>query len=600
MHKLQRLLKRFLARKIGIDELQRRFALLLDDEADLAPKAAAWLDAGEKDGRLSSAVCNSLKNVIVAHIAASSNLPDPGNSGIFDEFDIAPRKETSTSEGSATQNGSEPDSTFVRSDDATRLGSSGRDDQDAIEEAQAVESVEAVLHIGSLIGQRYELVGELGNGGMGRVFKARDRLRAEAQDRDPFIALKVLSEKFKLHPDSMIALQREARRAQTLAHPNVITVHEFFRDGPHFYMTMELLHGMPLDEIIGTELSGGISIEEAWPIIEGVGSALQYGHEKGIVHSDIKPGNIFRCDDGTIKVLDFGISRPMPVVDGTDSQQTVFDPGTRLGSLTPAYASLEMWHQDAPDPRDDIYALSCVIYLLLTGRHPFDGEPAKEAFQKNLEPARLDFLSRAQWAVLARGLKLRRADRIKTVSKLLAALSPQQVIRSRRRKAILVGALAATILAAISVRYYGVWIEEGALAGQTISTERDSSPSMDEVELTPEEVDAQLGLARLDLDSVDRTGDANQLASVLSEGPNNVLQRVEMVLSNDSRNDSAQQMKKEIFEIYFNRAREFRDSRDYESALMMATAAGTITMNRSIRRLVNDICDVADPPTDCQ
>lgn len=599
MHELQQLLKRFLARQIGLEELQRRFALLLDDDADLAPKAAAWLDAGEKDGRLSSAVCTPLKNVIVANIAASSDLPDPRNSGIFDEFDIAPRKETSTPGEGAPQDSSEPDPTFVRSDDATRLGSGARDDEGAIEELRPVESVDSVLHIGSLIGQRYELVAELGIGGMGRVFKARDRLRAEAQDRDPFIALKVLSEKFKMHPDSMIALQREARRAQTLAHPNVITAHEFFRDGPHFYMTMELLNGMPLDQIIDSELSEGISIEEAWPIIEGVGLALQYGHEKGIVHSDIKPGNIFRCDDGTIKVLDFGISRPMPVADGTDSQQTVFDPGTRLGSLTPAYASLEMWHQDVPDPRDDIYALSCVIYLLLTGRHPFGGASAKEAFQKNIEPERLDFLSRSQWAVLARGLKLRRDERIKSVSKLLATLAPQAVIRSRRRMALLISALVVTILAAIGIRYYGVWVEEGALAGQSMNGEGYTSSNIDEVVLTPDEIDAQLGLARLELDGVDQMGEANQLTSVLSHGPNNVLQRLEMVLSNDSGNDVALQMKNEIFEIYFSRAQEFRDSRDYESALTMALAAGAIMMNRSVRRLVNDICEVADPPANC-
>lgn len=598
MHEIQRQLKRFLAREIGLEELQRRFALMLEDESDLASKAAAWLDAGEQDGRISSAVCTSLKNVIVAHLAASADGPDPRNSGIFDEIDFAPLGVTVMPRRSTTQDGSEPEATFVRSTEATRVGSSGRDD-DTSKDEQTAEGIESVLQIGSLIGKRYELVAELGSGGMGHVFKARDRLRAEAQDRDPFLALKVLSEKFKAHPDSMIALQREARRAQSLAHPNVITVHEFFRDGPHYYMTMELLHGAPLDQIIRSEFSGGISIEEAWPIIEGAGLALQYGHEKGIVHADIKPGNIFRCDDGTIKVLDFGISRPMPVVNGTESQQTVFDPGTRLGSLTPAYASLEMWHQDAPDPRDDIYALSCVIYLLLTGRHPFDGKSAKEAFQENLEPARIDSLSRSQWAALARGLSLRRDARIKSVSKLLAILTPQAVIRSRRRMALLVSALVVAILVAIGVRYYGVWVEEGALAGQTMNGEGYSLPNIDKVELTPDEIDALLGLARLELDAVDRTGDANQLASVLSQGPNNVLQSLEMVLNIDSGNDVARQMRNEIFEIYFNRASQLRDSRDYESALMMAQAAGAITMNRSVRRFVNDICGIADPPANC-
>lgn len=599
MHELQQLLKRFLARQIGLAELQRRFALLLDDDDSLAPKAAAWLDAGEEDGRLSSAVCSSLKNVIVAHIARSSDWPDPRNSGIFDDPDIARQKVTLTPEGDTSAGGDEPEETFVRGTDATRLGSSNDRVEKKREAVAPGDHVAVELQIGSVVGERYELVVELGSGGMGRVFKARDRLRAEAQDRDPFLALKVLSEKFRAHPDSMIALQREARRAQTLAHPNVITVHEFFRDGPHFYMTMELLHGMPLDQIIHSEFSGPISIEEAWPIIEGAGLALQYGHEKGIVHSDVKPGNIFRCDDGTIKVLDFGISRPIPVADATDSQQTVFDPGKRLGSLTPAYASLEMWHQDAPDPRDDIYAMSCVIYLLLTGRHPFDGASSKDAFHKNLEPQRIDTISRNQWATLARGLELRRDDRIGSVSELLSSLAPQAVIRSRRRTLILVGALAATVLAAVGVRYYGQYVEEGALADQTFDVGSNQSVFVDKVELSPDEIEAQLALARLELDNVDLGGSASEMASVLSQGPNSVLQRVVMVLNNDSENEVAQGLKNEIFEIYTDRARDFIDSRDYESALMMAQSAGTITMNRSVRRLVEDICDVDNPPEAC-
>lgn len=601
MHELQQLLKKFLARKIGLGELQRRFALLLEDDSSLAPKAAAWLDAGEEDGRLSTAVCTSLKNVIVAHLAASSDWPDPRNSGIFDEPDLAPENITMTPETDIPIGDNMSSATFVRGSDATRVGGAGNRQQNGNSGAAApkLEQVASELQIGALIGDRYELVAELGSGGMGRVFKAHDRLRAEAQDRDPFLALKVLSEKFKAHPDSMIALQREARRAQTLAHPNVITVHEFFRDGPHFYMTMELLHGEALDLLLNTEIVCPISIDEAWPIIEGAGLALQYGHEKGIVHSDVKPGNIFRCDDGTIKVLDFGISRPIPSAEATDSQQTVFDPGTRLGSLTPAYASLEMWHQDAPDPRDDIYALSCVIYLLLTGKHPFDGASSKDAFHQGLEPERIETISRSQWAALAHGLQLRRENRIGSVAELLSALAPQTLIRSRRRMAILVVALIAVIIAAVGVRYYGMYIEEGALADQTFDMGLNASPVPAAIELTPDEIEVQLALARLELDTLDPTAGATVLSSVLSQGPNSVMQRVGMVLNNDPDNESALQMKNEVFEMLLDRARDFVNRRDYESALTLAFAAGTITMNRSVRRLVEDICDKDAPPANC-
>jgi serine/threonine protein kinase len=259
-----------------------------------------------------------------------------------------------------------------------------------------------------VIGGRYELLQQLGSGGMGKVFKARDRLREEAQDRDMDIAVKILSDEFKDHPDSMIAMQREAKRAQTLSHPNIINVHDFFRDGPHLYLTMELLEGKPLDEKLRAEFWGGLPFDEAWPIIDGLCRALQYGHKKGIVHSDIKPANLFICDDGSIKVLDLGIARPIPLANVPESEQTTFDPGKRLGSLTPAYASLEMWYQDTPDPRDDIYALACVAYMLLTGLHPFKGKSAKKAAEQGLVPKKIDSISRGQWAAISGGLEFHR------------------------------------------------------------------------------------------------------------------------------------------------------------------------------------------------
>jgi len=599
MLELQNLLKQFLGRSIGLEELQKQFGILLEEEPRLAMTAAAWLDAGEKDGRLSAAVCTSLKNVLISHMAASNQGPDPRDSGIFDAPDFTVMREVSKDEESPVQ--AEAQATFVRDPDKTKLGS----DTDAERIAAQVNdsgtaTVDAILSIGSIIGGRYELISELGSGGMGKVFKARDRLRAEAQDRNPFIALKVLSERFKEHPDSMIALQRESRRAQTLAHPNVITVHEFFRDGPHFYMTMELLTGKPLDLLLQSDYSEGLAFEDAWPIIEGVGLALQYGHEKGIVHSDIKPGNIFVCTDGTVKVLDLGISRPIPVANEPESEQTVFDPGTRLGSLTPAYASLEMWNQDTPDPRDDIYALGCVGYLLLTGRHPFDGQSAREAFNQDLSPPKIGKIARSQWSAFVDALRFRRDDRIKSVRQMLNRLAPQAVMRSKRRTAVYIGAAVAAVVAIFGVRYYGLTVEDRALDDRgRMATEISQTP-VQRTDLTAaeqEEIDTMMSIAENNFTSVPADATAEDLAYFLSLGPNSVVQLTDIVLQIDPGYEPALETRQKAFDLYLAKATDLLDAENFAAAMSLTRDADRVIPDTStVLRLQRSICD-ASPET---
>jgi len=442
MTELRKLLESFLAGEVVLEELPQKFESLLENHSDLAMSSAVWLDAAVKDGRLSETVCSSLKTVLDNHLAASffdPDIRDPGKPDTPDESRDEPK-------------------TLVVEAASTAMGTRSIAGEGALQKEQITEirsaEVDVVVKVGSLIGGRYQLLTQLGSGGMGKVFKARDRLREEAQDRDPYIAVKILSDEFKKHPDSMIAMQREAKRAQTLSHPNVINVHDFFRDGPHLYLTMELLDGKPLDELLRADYWGGLPFDEAWPIIDGVSRALQYGHKKGIVHSDIKPANIFICNDGTVKVLDLGIARPIPLANVPDSEQTAFDPGKRLGTLTPAYASLEMWSQEEPDPRDDIYALACVAYMLLAGIHPFKSKSAKKAVEQNLVPKKIDSISRGQWSAISGGLEFRRNDRIKSVDQFRSLFEPESVVRKRRRVAILVGLLVVVIVSLFGLQYY--------------------------------------------------------------------------------------------------------------------------------------------------
>jgi len=165
------------------------------------------------------------------------------------------------------------------------------------------------IGVGDVLRDRFVIEENIGEGGMGLVFRARDRRREEARDRNPFVAIKLLGDDFKSHPDALIALQREARRMQQLSHPNIAAVYDFDRDGPHVYLVMELLEGEALDRILTRNAHAALPMEQTRRVIEGAGSALRHAHSRGVVHSDFKPANVFVTRSGEVKVIDFGIAR---------------------------------------------------------------------------------------------------------------------------------------------------------------------------------------------------------------------------------------------------------------------------------------------------
>jgi serine/threonine protein kinase len=257
----------------------------------------------------------------------------------------------------------------------------------------------------------------LGTGGMGIVYKAKDLLKIEAQDREPYVAIKVLSDEFKSHPEAFIALQRESRKSQKIAHPNIVNVHDFDRDGDTVFMTMEYMEGKPLDKLISQYRSIGLPTIEVLKILEGICAALTYAHGQHIIHSDFKPGNIFVNNKGLAKVFDFGIARAVAKADHREESlddRTVFDAG-KLGALTPAYASLEMLEGLTPDVRDDIYALGCIAYELFSGAHPFNRVHADEAKRQKLKLKKIPGLKKAQWRAIERALAFNRVNRTESV-----------------------------------------------------------------------------------------------------------------------------------------------------------------------------------------
>ncbi len=321
----------------------------------------------------------------------------------------------------------------------TSVAAGGADAQDS---GGAAETT-AVTERPRTIKDRFVLEEKLGKGGMGEVYRALDLRKQELKDDQPHVAIKFLGEAFSKHPRALISLQREAKKTQALAHPNIVTVYDFDRDESHVYMTMELLEG----EVLSERGSGRAkAIEEAEPvsIVTQLAEGLAYAHSKGFVHSDLKPENVFLTTDGRVKILDFGIAR----IADEAATDDAFDAGV-LGALTPRYASLEMLgRRSEPAAADDLYALGLMAYELYAGEHPFDGLPANEALAKKLKPKRPRQMARHQCKAVEKTLRFHRRDRTQTAGEFLHVFSG-----ARRGRRFAVGAVLLLLLSSAFFAY---------------------------------------------------------------------------------------------------------------------------------------------------
>ena len=312
-----------------------------------------------------------------------------------------------------------------------------------------------------ILKQRFVLDEKLGSGGMGTVYRAKDLRKVEAQDRQPYVAIKVLNNDFRTHPDAFIALQREASKSQGIAHPNIVSIFDFDKDGDVPYMTMELLQGQELAALL-RDYPNGLPNAMVWPLVDGMCAGLKRAHDAGITHSDFKPGNVFVTRDGVAKILDFGIARAVRV-HNQDGDHTVFDLG-KFAALTPAFASREMLLGEAPEPADDIYSLGVVVYLMLTGRHPYDRVRADEAAELGMQPERIKRLSRRQWRTLARMLAFDRAERPQKMDDVISGLQRHSPLRPW----LIGGVLAAAVLSSVAVWLGSAGVERAAVARDTL------------------------------------------------------------------------------------------------------------------------------------
>src|SRR5690606_20366972 len=217
------------------------------------------------------------------------------------------------------------------------------------------------MYAGTQFG-RYEIRSKIGEGGMGEVYSALDR------ELDRNVAIKLLPSEFTLDADRRSRFRQEAKAVSALNHPNIITIYEIGENEHGSYLATEFVEGRTLREVLKNE---SLTLPRILRIIEQAANALVAAHHAGIVHRDIKPENIMVRSDSIVKVLDFGLAKPIsPSADDPAENKTL--PGTVMGSAR--YMSPEQARGRDIDERTDIWSLGVVLYEMLIGSVPFEGE----------------------------------------------------------------------------------------------------------------------------------------------------------------------------------------------------------------------------------
>jgi serine/threonine protein kinase len=210
------------------------------------------------------------------------------------------------------------------------------------------------------LGGRYQILGQLGSGGMAKVMRARDlNLQRE-------VAIKILHEDLIRDVAFQARFLQEARSAANLIHPNIVTVYDFGQDAERYFIVMEYVVGTDLKTLIRRR--GRLQVDEAVELMIQMAAGVGYAHRAGLVHCDLKPHNILVAADGRVKITDFGISRALASINPSERSDVVWG--------SPQYFAPEQASGGAPSPATDVYALGVIFFEMLTGRLPFEATDA--------------------------------------------------------------------------------------------------------------------------------------------------------------------------------------------------------------------------------
>ena len=283
-------------------------------------------------------------------------------------------------------------------------------------DAPPINDAESRVQVGSVLRDRFLLKQKMSGGSMGVVYKALDRRLAEAGSEQIHVAIKVLSPKLAEDGNALRALQQEAAKTRCLVHPNIVRFIDLDRDDDLYFLVLEWLEGRTLADILDSPDSRSIDARRALRIVRQIGEALEYAHKCGIVHADVKPGNVMIMSNGDAKLFDFGVARVRQKQADSD-----FDPGV-LGALTPAYSSMQVLGGEEPVAQDDVFSLGCLLYRLIAGYRVFGPRNAAEASQVGMQPQKPQNLTEQQWGPLKKALSYSRVTRFKSVREFLDAL----------------------------------------------------------------------------------------------------------------------------------------------------------------------------------